>query len=143
MKKYKLKINEKDVEVEVRDFSRDKATLIVNGKSLDVSVSSTVSDKSKPKASPAPVKANRPAASAPAAPAPSGGAGSIIAPIPGLIMEVYVKEGDAVTAGKTVLKMEAMKMENQIAATEAGTVQAVKVVAGDSVAQGETLVVIG
>ncbi|MBT4091015.1 MAG: biotin/lipoyl-binding protein, partial [Deltaproteobacteria bacterium] len=65
------------------------------------------------------------------------------APIPGSILEVLVKEGDQVEAGQTVVKMEAMKMENDINATSSGTIKSIQVSVGDAVSQGQALVEIG
>ena len=78
----------------------------------------------------------------PALPIMAAGAGadSITAPIPGAILEVYVKEGDEVKADTDLLKMEAMKMENRISAPRAGKVAKLHVKAGDSVSQGQVLV---
>jgi acetyl-CoA/propionyl-CoA carboxylase biotin carboxyl carrier protein len=53
-----------------------------------------------------------------------------------------VEVGDTVEAGQTVCVLEAMKMENAIAAEKAGTVSEVRVAAGDSVGAGDVLVVI-
>ena len=76
--------------------------------------------------------------------APAGGAGqAVTSPLPGVILEVCVKEGDAVKRGQTVMVLEAMKMENAIEATADGTVTAIKVGKGDSVLEGAPLVIIG
>ncbi|MGD7653921.1 MAG: biotin/lipoyl-containing protein, partial [Verrucomicrobiales bacterium] len=64
----------------------------------------------------------------------------VTAPIPGAVLEVYVKEGDEVKAGSALLKMEAMKMENRIDAPRDGTVNKVLVKVGDPVSQGQELV---
>jgi biotin carboxyl carrier protein len=63
--------------------------------------------------------------------------------MPGHILSVSVKPGDAVEVGDTVVVMEAMKMENEIKAHAAGTVAEVKVAKGQDVGVGEVLVVIG
>jgi len=62
------------------------------------------------------------------------------APMPGLIVRVHVDVGDAVTAGQGVISMEAMKMENELRATTAGTVKAVLVQPGQAVEKGAVLV---
>lgn len=74
------------------------------------------------------------ASAGPAGPAP------IKAPMPGLIVRINVKPGDAVEAGQGVVVMEAMKMENELRATAAGTVRSVEVVAGQAVEKGALLV---
>jgi oxaloacetate decarboxylase (Na+ extruding) subunit alpha len=84
---------------------------------------------------------------APAAPAPapaSGGGGSpLTAPLPGSIFSMKCNVGDAVNEGDTLLIMESMKMESEIKAHQAGTVQSVLVKEGDNVQTGDQLVIIG
>jgi acetyl-CoA/propionyl-CoA carboxylase biotin carboxyl carrier protein len=70
------------------------------------------------------------------------GAGSVVVPMQGTIVKVLVAEGDEVSAGDAVCVLEAMKMENNIAAEKSGTVTEVKVAAGDSVGAGDVVVVI-
>ena len=65
-----------------------------------------------------------------------------MAPIPGAIVDVYVQSGDEVKAGQPLFKMEAMKMENEINSRIDGVVVAVNISVGDSVNQGDELVVI-
>lgn len=76
------------------------------------------------------------ASAGPVGPAP------ILAPMPGLIVRVSVKIGDRVEAGQGVVVMEAMKMENELRATTAGTVTAVEVSPGATVEKGALLVVL-
>jgi biotin carboxyl carrier protein len=79
------------------------------------------------------------AAPRPSAPA-SRGEGGIVAPMPGLVLTIKVKEGDSVAAGQSLLVMEAMKMENAVTAPYAGTVAKIYVREGDSIAEGDLLV---
>jgi len=74
------------------------------------------------------------ATAGPVGPAP------IIAPMPGLIVRVNVAAGDRVEAGQGVVVMEAMKMENELRATSAGTVRSVEVAPGTVVEKGALLV---
>jgi pyruvate carboxylase subunit B len=66
--------------------------------------------------------------------------GHVTTTMPGNIVDVLVKEGDQVEAGRAVLIAEAMKMETEIHATIGGTVKAVHVVKGDRVTPGEVLI---
>jgi acetyl-CoA/propionyl-CoA carboxylase biotin carboxyl carrier protein len=66
----------------------------------------------------------------------------VAVPMQGTIVKVLVSVGDAVEEGQTVCVLEAMKMENNIAADKTGTVQDVKVEAGQSVGSGDVVVVI-
>jgi acetyl-CoA/propionyl-CoA carboxylase biotin carboxyl carrier protein len=70
------------------------------------------------------------------------GSGNVTVPMQGTIIKVLVAVGDAVEAGQTVAILEAMKMENAIAAERTGTVREVKVAPGDTVGSGDTVVVI-
>ena len=65
---------------------------------------------------------------------------TIKAPMPGLIIDLRVKAGDAVKAGDPLLILEAMKMENIIKAASDGTVKLVKVNKGDSVEKGQVMI---
>jgi biotin carboxyl carrier protein len=67
---------------------------------------------------------------------------SIKAPMPGMIVAVPVQEGQAVTAGQTVVILESMKMQNELKSPRAGTVQRVSTSAGQSVEQGKLLITI-
>mgnify|MGYP006351932013 FL=1 len=94
-----------------------------------------------PKAAPAPQPAPQPApAPAPAA-APVGG-NKVNSPLPGSVISVAVKEGQAVKKGDTLLVLESMKMENPIMADCDGTVTKIAVAPGQSVMQDDLLVVI-
>lgn len=80
------------------------------------------------------------AAPQPAAPAASGGAGNVVSPMPGTVLDVKVKEGDAVSVGQVVIILEAMKMETEIVSEVAGSVAAVRVKKGDAVDTDTVLV---
>jgi len=70
------------------------------------------------------------------------GSGTVTVPMQGTIVKVLVAPGDAVEVGQSVCVLEAMKMENAIAAEKAGTVKEVRVAAGDSVGPGDIVAVI-
>ena len=61
-------------------------------------------------------------------------------PMPGVIVELRVEEGQAVTPGQVLLILEAMKMQNEIKAEGEGTVKSIKVAEGDSVPAGGLLI---
>jgi pyruvate carboxylase subunit B len=67
----------------------------------------------------------------------------LVAPMPGLVVRVLVREGDTVHAGQGLVVMEAMKMENELRATAAGRVAHVRVAAGTPVEKGALLVELG
>lgn len=69
-------------------------------------------------------------------------AASILAPMPGLVVNVLVQPGDVVAQNQTVAVLEAMKMENDLPAPTGGTVKEVRVSKGQTVDLGEVLIVI-
>ncbi|WP_153502635.1 ATP-binding protein [Cumulibacter manganitolerans] len=71
-----------------------------------------------------------------------GVAGSIEAPLPGLVVSIEVAEGDAVKADQTLIVLEAMKMEHKLAAGGAGVVKQVLVGVGDTVDYQAPLIVV-
>ena len=79
---------------------------------------------------------------APAAPKAVVG-NKIVAPLPGRVISLKVKEGDTVKAGDEVVVLEAMKMENSITSDYEGTVQQVCVAEGDNVATDAVMLIIG
>ena len=142
MKEYKLKINGNDYAVTVNEVDSSVAEVEVNGTPFKVEFEKPIKKTAAPVAKPvaksgAPeVKVSKPAAAA-------GAGTAVTSPLPGVILEVCVKEGDAVKRGQKVMVLEAMKMENVIEATADGTVTAIKVDKGDSVLEGAPLVIIG
>ncbi len=70
----------------------------------------------------------------------STGPAPLVAPMPGMIVQVSVAIGDVVVAGQGLIVMEAMKMENELRATGPGTVTAVRVIPGTAVQKGVILV---
>jgi geranyl-CoA carboxylase alpha subunit len=70
----------------------------------------------------------------------TGGSGSIVAPMHGLLLEVRVAAGDTVEEGQTLAVLEAMKMHYEIVADAAGEVTEVLAVAGNQVAADDLLI---
>lgn len=146
MKEYKIKINGNNYNVTIDEVEDNVAKVEVNGTPYNVefekpiSKPKTISVVNKPAAAPAagPAPASKPAAAA--APAAAGGA-TVNSPLPGVVLEIKVKDGDKVTKGQVIMVLEAMKMENAIEAPCDGTVT-IKAQKGDSVLEGATLAVI-
>ena len=130
--KYKVTLNNKTYEVEVE---AGEAMLVDEYEAYAP-------------AAPAPVAAAAPAAAPPAA-APAAPAGAALAagevvksPMPGNILKINVSNGQKVNEGDVLLILEAMKMENEVVATKAGTVAQIVVAKGAVVETGAPLVVI-
>jgi biotin carboxyl carrier protein len=70
------------------------------------------------------------------------GEARVRAPMPGLVIGTPLEAGASVSRGQTVVVLEAMKMENDLAAPKAGVIKEVKVSKGQTVNQGDVLVVI-
>jgi biotin carboxyl carrier protein len=117
MKKYNITVNGVTYQVEVEEAG---------------SAAPSPAAASVPASAPAPAPSNTPAA-------PSAGALKVECPMPGTILDVRVKDGQAVSEGDVLFILEAMKMENEIMAPQAGTVDAVQVIKGASVNAGDLL----
>ncbi len=126
--KYKVTLNNRTYEVEVE---AGQAMLVDEYEAYAPA----------PAAAPAPIAAAPAAASVSAAPALA--AGEVVkSPMPGNILKINVTVGQKVNEGDTLLVLEAMKMENEIAAPRAGTVAQIIVSKGAVVETGAPLVVI-
>ena len=146
MKTYRFKINGKDYNVAVNGIEGRNASVTVNGVDYNVEMENEVPAAAAPvAATPAAPAAPAPAASAAPAAAPkaSGAGKDIVSPLPGVVISVDVKVGDAVKRGQKVAVIEAMKMENEILADCDGSVTAVHVSKGDSVLEDAKIVTVG
>src|SRR5688572_10665993 len=143
MRRYTIEINGTSFVIDVQQLAAELYTARVNGAEFEVRLtdSETLTAISLPSAHAAepaapPVAPIAPAANrtiAPGAtqpellnarkPAASTGAGTVVAPLPGLIESILVASGDYVKRGDPLLVLEAMKMRNTIQATEAGVIQ--------------------
>jgi len=153
--KMRVKINNQTFEVTLGDLNARPIVATVDGQTFEVypegaptAQASTIQAPTA-QASTAPVLAAASVAS-PVQPAPAtaqasaGGSDkgqSVVAPIPGVIVAVGVKEGEAVKRGQELCVLEAMKMKNSIRATRDGTISAVKVAVGDHVQHNQVLIV--
>lgn len=126
--KYKVTLNNRTYEVEVE---AGQAMLVDEYEAYSTA----------PAAASAPIAAAQ--AAAPATAAPSIAAGEVVkSPMPGNILKINVTVGQKVAEGDALLILEAMKMENEIAAPKAGTVAQIIVSKGAVVETGAPLVVL-
>lgn len=131
--KYVVTVNGERYEVEVERVDGKSSSL--SRKQMERGVKTRV--ETEPAVSAAPVSA--PAAAAPAASNARGGS-AVISPMPGVILDIKVKEGDSISEGQVVVILEAMKMENEIVSEFTGTVSAIRVKKGDTVDTDAVLV---
>ena len=142
MKEYKYTINGNKYEVVVGDIKDNIATLTVNGETYTVEMEKQPEpEKKKPvvKAATAVTTAEENGSANKAA---VNKANAVKAPLPGVITDILVAEGDEVKAGDTVVVLEAMKMANNLTAEKDGKVTAICVKIGESVMEDDALIVI-
>ena len=138
----------KDIEalVSINSVEDNIADVTVNGTQYEVEIEGKTSKVIKvTKPTPASTSAATTAeviSTAKAAAKKSAGA-AVKSPLPGVIVDIKVRQGDRVTAGQHLLVLEAMKMENNIDADRDGIIVELKVNKGDSVLVGDTLLTIG
>jgi len=137
MKKFKFTIRGNDYEVEIKKFEDGLAKLEVNGTAYNVELQEEERSTKTPvlvrpvvqkQADAHKIKKTNP------------GLFKVIAPLPGNILQVYVKVGDKVEKEMPLLLYEAMKMENKLLAEKDGTIKSLKVNAGDAVLQNDLLI---
>ena len=144
MKKFNFKINGNDYHVNVKSVEGSTAEIEVNGTKYEVEIEKKLSQPITPKlvrerAVPS-TDSDRQVAKT-TKPAPK--AGGIKSPLPGTIIEVFVKEGDTVKMGDRLLILEAMKMENVIKSPADVTIKKIKVQPKQAVEKGEILMEFG
>jgi len=141
MKKYKFSINGTTYEVEINATEGQTIELEVNGTPYTVTLDKEVKQTKTPKLIRPEVVHPTDAGKQESKTAKKGG--TINSPLPGVILDVFVKPGDKITVGQKVLLLEAMKMENNIESDKEGTVAEVKARQGDSVMEGDVLIIMG
>lgn len=132
---FTVNVNNKSYQVEIKDINARPVQAMVDGELFEVTpeVKQTVVDQKQ--ASKIKTTGTKPQVAT-----PSVGTNNITAPIPGVITAIKVAVGDAVSVGDEVCALEAMKMNNAIRTTKAGTIAAIKVNQGDHVQHGQVLV---
>lgn len=141
--KYKITVSDKIYEVEIEDINKRPVVAFVDGDRFEVMPENTDQAETKKEAvrktesktfNPNPAPATVPSPNL----ALSGNTQT--APLPGTVIEVFVKAGDKVEAGQVILVIEAMKMKNSIRSVFSGTVGEVFVSTGQSVAHKQALI---
>ena len=152
MRSFRVRVSGKTYQIEVDDTGKSPLQVIVNGRPFTVEVEwqGAASEATvRPEIVPARPEreAVMPAAGRPAQPptpqlsdSERASAATVDAPMPGVILEVRVRSGDAVSRGEELCVLEAMKMRNSIRSPRDGEIQDVLVAAGAKVAYGDPLV---
>ena len=135
----RVQIDSQTYEVEVGDLNTRPILATIDGETFEVwPEEQAAAPTAQTAVRPTPAVSTPAAPSAPAAPA-GDGSKAVLAPIPGVIISINVKEGDSVSVGQEVCVLEAMKMKNSIRANRAGKIAAVRVSVGDQVRKGQAL----
>jgi biotin carboxyl carrier protein len=163
MRRYNLGVAGRQFVIDVQELTADSFEVFVGDKRYEVSLSgdedlpeATITPGYQPAVDPArqttaasatapnaarspqaPIAVRRPAA---AAPTSGTGGATLSAPMPGVILEIFVKEGDVVERGQQIAVLDAMKMHNVIRAPRAAAILEVCVEAGQAVGHGDALV---
>ena len=136
--KYVVKVADKTFEVEIENINARPVIARVDGQEFKVNpengTSPAVKRETKGVASVEPAKPLSTSATS---------SGDLTAPLPGTVIEVFVKPGDTIEMGQVALIIEAMKMKNSIRSTRAGKVADVLVSPGQTVAHKQILVRFG
>lgn len=142
-RKFSIKINGNDYAVEIAKIGDGVASVDVNGTVYEVEFQSEKKVSKTPTLVRTPAyttEAERPKTTA----KPAENTMKVVkSPLPGVILDVHKREGDAVKAGEVVMIMEAMKMENNIVSPIDGTLRSLKVQRNDNVLEGDVLFEIG
>lgn len=133
--KYTVRIADKSYEVEIEDIHARPIVAQVDGESFEVyPENGNKTEASKEAKEILSNELPKPSASQ------IGNVSELTAPLPGTIVEIFVKAGDEVEIGNILLVIEAMKMKNSIRSTRMGKVTEVLVSAGETVAHKQALV---
>ena len=145
-RRMKVVVNGKSYTVEVEDLATSPVRVTVDGRPFEVDIQTIESEVAQVEPAAAPA---RPAIVEPVAPAGrpaqppatprSGSPREITAPMPGNILDIFVKVGDSVSGGQELCSLEAMKMKNAIRASRDGVIATVEVTEGQSVTHGAVL----
>ena len=141
--KYKITVSDKIYEVEIEDINKRPVVAFVDGDRFEVMPENADQAETRKEAGrKTESKTFNPNPAPAAVPSPnlalSGNTQT--APLPGTVIEVFVKAGDKVEAGQVILVIEAMKMKNSIRSVFSGTVGEVFVSTGQSVAHKQALI---
>jgi biotin carboxyl carrier protein len=136
--KYMVNVADKSYQVEIEDIYARPVIARVDGQAFEVNPENGVQPKpveglQKETNEFKPIEYSKP-------PSNSIGTSELTAPLPGTVIEIFVKAGEQIESGQVILVIEAMKMKNSIRSTRAGKIAEVLVSAGETVAHKQALV---
>ena len=140
MKEYKYTIDGKEYKVAIGDIVENVAEVTVNGEQFKVEMEPEAEPEKKKVVLGQPAADSASDSDATASAANVNTANAVKAPLPGVITSIEVAVGQEVSAGDTVVVLEAMKMANNIEAEKSGKVTAICVKQGESVMEDAPLV---
>lgn len=146
MKKFKFIINGNSYEADIQNIEEGIAEIEVNGTYYKVEIDKQIKTTKTPKLVrpiAVPSTDSHPSVAKTSSPSAPKGTGNIKSPLPGVILDIFVREGDVVKMGQKLLLLEAMKMENNIEADKPGKIISIMKSKGDAVMEGDVLIVIG
>jgi biotin carboxyl carrier protein len=141
---YKIKINGAEYEVHIRKVEDTKACLTVNNEDFEVEVEGLIVNPTRmsigttPKPIPKPISVKTPVAK----PVTTKHGHEAKPPLPGVILDICVKEGEQVKKGRILYVLEAMKMENHIESDFDGIVEKIHRSKGESVLESDVILTI-
>ena len=136
--KYIVNIADKSYEVDIQDIHARPIIARVDGQEFEVSPEEGIKPESQRE-----IKEFKTVEPSKQQSNSSAGSNEMTAPLPGTVIEVFVKAGEHIETGQVILVIEAMKMKNSIRSTRAGKIVDVLVSAGQTVAHKEPLVRFG
>lgn len=141
--KYKITVNNKTYEVEIENINARPVIARVDGERFEIMPENGNQAETRKEAGAKTEKKSfdpKPVTATAFSPNPAISGNALTAPLPGTVVDVFVKPGERVEAGQVVLIIEAMKMKNSIRSVYSGTVSEVLVSTGQSVAHKQALV---
>ena len=138
---YKIKINDAEYEVHIRKVEDTKAFLTVNNEDFEVEVEGLIvnptrmSIRTASKPTHKPVTVNTPVVK----PKPTKSNREIKPPLPGVILDICIEEGEKIKKGQVLYVLEAMKMENHIESDIDGIVEKIHRTKGESLLESDVI----
>ena len=142
--KYKIRINGIEYKVHIRKVEDTKAFVIVNNEDFEVEVEELKVNPTRLSAgvSPKPITKSIPANTQVVKPTSTKYYHEVKPPLPGIILDICVKEGEKVKKGQILYVLEAMKMENNIESDFDGIVEKICCAKGEPVLENDVILVV-